>query len=75
MTGCCITDRHGLTQINYQRNNKLTTTITFIHTTSKQEKCHTTHTIRIQPGFPTDSSHIKIHQIYQSCSSSEDKVH
>ncbi|KAF7654066.1 hypothetical protein LDENG_00075260, partial [Lucifuga dentata] len=42
---------------------------------ANKQKCRKTQlTQSDSTAFPTDSSHIKIHQTYQSCSSSEDKV-
>ncbi|KAF7644784.1 hypothetical protein LDENG_00215860 [Lucifuga dentata] len=79
MTGCCITNRHGIAQISVitrkTRTNSQQPSHLLIRPASKQKCCKTQITQSDSTGFSTDSSHIKIHQTYQSCSSSEDKVH
>ncbi|KAF7647748.1 hypothetical protein LDENG_00167290 [Lucifuga dentata] len=74
MTGCCITTQISVitkeTRTNSQQPSHL-----LIRPASKQ-KCRKTQTAQaVSTDFSTDSSHIKIHQTYQSCSLSEDKVH
>ncbi|KAF7643446.1 hypothetical protein LDENG_00239280 [Lucifuga dentata] len=79
MTGCCITYEHSITQISVitkeTRINSQQSSHLLIRPASKQKCCKTQITQSDTTGFSTDSSHIKIHQTYQSCSSSEDKVH
>ncbi|KAF7668751.1 hypothetical protein LDENG_00284230, partial [Lucifuga dentata] len=66
---------HSLNQCHYQTNKNSQPSHLLIRPASKQ-KCHKTQiTQSDSTGFSTDSSHRKIHQTYQSCSSSEDKVH
>ncbi|KAF7655555.1 hypothetical protein LDENG_00054420 [Lucifuga dentata] len=67
---------HSLNQCHYQRNkNSQQPSHLLIRPVSKQKCRKTQITQAVSTGFPTDSSHVKIHQTYQSCSSSEDKVH
>ncbi|KAF7645072.1 hypothetical protein LDENG_00210890 [Lucifuga dentata] len=73
MTGCCITNRHFIAQMDVitkeTRTNSQQPSHLLIQPASKQ-KCRITQiTQSDSTGFPTYSSHIKIHQTYQSCSS------
>ncbi|KAF7647392.1 hypothetical protein LDENG_00173030 [Lucifuga dentata] len=79
MAGCCITNRHGITQISVitkeTRTNSQQPSHLLIRPANKQKCRKTQITQSDSTGFSTDSSHIKVHQTYQSCSSSEDEVH
>ncbi|KAF7653887.1 hypothetical protein LDENG_00077370 [Lucifuga dentata] len=77
MTGCCITYKHGIAQISVVTKEEQTHNNHHIYSydqrASKNAVKHKTQAV--STGFSIDSSHVKIHQIYQSCSSSEDKVY
>ncbi|KAF7669698.1 hypothetical protein LDENG_00142730 [Lucifuga dentata] len=76
MTERCITNRHRRTQISVKetRTNSQQPSYLLIQPASKQKCCKTQITQSVSTDFSTDSSHIKIHQTYQSCLSFEDKV-